>query len=96
MRSLARVHFNNAWPYPTFFGGSPYVVMFVHSASRPQRPYGARERRAATILSAVKRFVVDMRVHPRFELTTARTNRRVCLWTSVMVSDYAASLTYAP
>ena len=33
--------------------------MFVDSASRLQRPYGAREKSAAAILSVVKRFVAD-------------------------------------
>ena len=36
--------------------------MFVDSASRLQRPYGVREKSAATILSVVKRFVGDMGV----------------------------------
>ena len=34
--------------------------MFVNSASRLQRPYGAREKSATTVVSVVKRFVADM------------------------------------
>ena len=36
---LGLVHIDTAGPYPTFPGGSRYVVMFVDSASRLQRPY---------------------------------------------------------
>ena len=34
---LELVHIDTAGPYPTFLGGSRYVVMFVDSASRRQR-----------------------------------------------------------
>ena len=57
---LGLVHIDTAGPYPTSLGGSRYVVMFVDSASRLQRPYGLREKSAAAILSVVKRFVADM------------------------------------
>lgn len=36
--------------------------MFVNSAARLQRPYGAREKSASAILAEVKRFVADMGV----------------------------------
>ena len=63
-RSLGLVHIDTAGPYPTSLGGSRYVVMFVDSASRLQRPYGVREKSATAILSVVKRFVADI-VVPR-------------------------------
>ena len=63
---LGLVHINTAGPYPTSVGGSRYVVMFVDSASRLQRPYGVREKSAAAILSVVKRFVADMGVPRAF------------------------------
>ena len=59
---LGLVHIDAAGPYRTSLGGSRYVVMFVDSASRLQRPYGVREKSAAAILSVVKRFVADMGV----------------------------------
>ena len=37
---LGLVHIDTDVPYPTSLGGSRYVVMFVDSASRLQRPYG--------------------------------------------------------
>ena len=58
---LGLVHIDTAGPYPTSLGES-YVVMFVDSASRLQRPYGVREKSAAAILSVVKHFVPDMGV----------------------------------
>ena len=41
-------------------------MMFFDSASRLQRPYGAREKSAVAILSVVKRFVADMAVPRAF------------------------------
>ena len=46
---LGLVHIDTAGPYLTSLGGSRYVVMFVDSASRLQRAYGAREISAAAI-----------------------------------------------
>ena len=63
---LGLVHIDTDVPYPTSLGGSRYVVMFVDSASRLQRPYGVREKSAAAILSVVKRFVADMGVPRSF------------------------------
>ena len=60
MQPLGLDHIDTAGPYPSFLGGSQYVVIFVGSASRLQRPYGVREKSAAVILSVVKRFVADM------------------------------------
>ena len=42
------------------------MVMFVDSASRLQRPYGAREKSAAAISSVVKYFNADMGVPRAF------------------------------
>ena len=63
---LGLVHIDTAGPYPTSLGGSRYVVMFVDSASRLQRPYGVREKSTVTIRSVVKRFVADMGVPRAF------------------------------
>ena len=41
--------------------------MFVDSASRFHRPYGARDKSAFTVLGVVKRFVADMRVPRGFK-----------------------------
>ena len=57
---LGRARIDTAGPYPTSLGGSRYVVIFVDSTSRLQRPYGVHEKSAAAILSVVKRFVADM------------------------------------
>ena len=57
---------NTVGNYSTSFGGSRYVVMFVDSASRLQRPYGVREKSVAAILSVAKRFVADMGVPRAF------------------------------
>ena len=65
-QSLGLVHIDIAGPYPTSLGGSRYVVMFVDSAARLQRPYGVREKSAAAIISAVKRFVADTGVPRAF------------------------------
>ena len=54
------------WTLHNFSRGSQYVVMFVDSASRRQRPYGARKKSAAAIFSVVKRFVADMGVPRAF------------------------------
>ena len=62
MQPLGLVHIDTAGPYPTSLGESRYVVMFVDSASRLQRPYGVREKSVAAIISVVKRFVADMGV----------------------------------
>ena len=57
---LDMVHIDTAGPFPESFGGSRYVVMFVDSASRFQRPYGTRDKSASAILGVVQRFVADM------------------------------------
>ena len=59
---LGLVHIDTAGPYRPSLRGSRYVVMFVDSASRLQRPYGVREKSAAAILSLVKRSMADMGV----------------------------------
>ena len=54
------------WILSVVSWGSRYVVMFVDSASRLQRPYGAREKSTDAIFSVVKRFVADMGVTRAF------------------------------
>ena len=66
MQPLGLVHIDTAGPYPTSLGRSRYVVMFVDSASRLQRPYGAREKSAVAIFSVGKRFVADMGIPRAF------------------------------
>ena len=63
---LDLVHIDNAGPFPEFLGGSRYVVMFLESASRFQRPYGTRDKSASAILGVVQRFVADMGVPRAF------------------------------
>ena len=65
-RPMELVHIDTAGPFPASLGGSRYVVMFVDSASRLQRPYGTRDKSAATILAVVKRFIADMGVPRAF------------------------------
>ena len=63
---LDMVHIDTAGPFSESLGDSRYVVMFVDSASRFQRPYGTRDRSASAILG-VARFVADMRVPRAFQ-----------------------------
>ena len=60
------VHIDTAEPFQESLVGSRYVVMFVDSDSRLQRPYGARDKNSSTILGVVKRFVTDMGVPRAF------------------------------
>ena len=60
------VHIDTAGPFQELLGGSRYVVMFVDSASRFQRPYGTRDKSASAILSVVQRLVADMGVPRAF------------------------------
>ena len=63
---LDLVHIDTAGPFPESLGGSRYVVMFVDSASRFQRPYGTRDKSASAILGVVQRLVADMGVPRAF------------------------------
>ena len=65
-RPMELIHIDTAGPFPESLGTSRYVVMFVDSASRLQRPYGTRDKTAAAILAVVKRFIADMRVPRAF------------------------------
>ena len=65
-RPMELIHIDTAGPFPASLGGSRYVVMFVDSASRLQRPYGTRDKTAAAILAVVKRFIADMGVPRAF------------------------------
>ena len=64
---LDLVHIDTAGPFPESLGGSRYVVMFVDSASRFQRPYGTRDKSASAILGVVQRFVANMGVPRAFQ-----------------------------
>ena len=63
---LYLVHIDTAGPFPESLGGSRYVVMFVDSASRFQRPYGTRDKSVSAILGVVQRFVANMGVPRAF------------------------------
>ena len=63
---LDMVHIDTAGPFPKSLAGSRYVVMFVNSASRFQRPYETRDKSASAILGVVQRFVADMGVPRAF------------------------------
>ena len=63
---LDMVHIDTAGPFPESLGGSRYVVMFVESASRFQRPHGTRDKSTSVILGVVQRFVADMGVPQAF------------------------------
>ena len=63
---LDMVHIDTAGPFLELLGGSCYVVMFVDSASRFQRPYGTRDKSASAVLGVVQRFVADMGVPRAF------------------------------
>ena len=61
--------------------------MFVDSALHLQRPYGAREKSAATIFCVVKRFVADMGAPRAF-----RTDNGAVYLNSVMFVDVCNGL----
>ena len=63
---LDLVHIDTAGPFLESLEGSRYVVMFVDSAFRFQRPYGTRHKSASAILGVVQRFVADMGVPRAF------------------------------
>ena len=71
-RPMGLIHIDTAGPFPASLGGSRYVVMFVDSASRLQRPYGTRDKTVATILAVVKRFTADMGVPRAFRSDNGR------------------------
>lgn len=54
-RWMELVHIETLGPFPKSIGGSQYVVMFVDSVPRLQRPYGTRDKKAAVIFAVVKR-----------------------------------------
>ena len=89
---LGLAHIDTAGPYPTSLGGSRYVVMFVDSASRLQRPYGVREKNAAAILSVVKRFVADIGVPRAFRTDNGTEYSNSMFVDFCMASEVAANL----
>ena len=89
MQPLGLVHIGTAGPS---LGGSRYVVMFVDSASRLQRPYGVHEKSAAAIFLSSNASWQIWGSHAHSALTTAPSTRTVCSWTSAMASEFVASL----
>ena len=86
-RSMELVHIDTAGPFPASLGGSRYVVMFVNSASRLQRPYGTRDKNAVAILAVVKRFIADMReFHEPSGVTTEQSTRTIRSWSTATTS----------
>ena len=71
-RSMGLIHVDTPGPFPASLGGSRYVVMFVDSASRLQRPYGTRDKTAAAVLAVVKHFIADMGVPRAFRSNNGR------------------------
>ena len=72
-RPMELIHVDTTGPFPASLGGSRYVVMFVDSASRLQRPYGTRDKTAAAIFGVVmKRFIADMGVPRAFKSDNGR------------------------
>ena len=65
-RPMELIQSDTAGPFPASLGGPRYVVMFVDSASRLQRPYGTRDKTVAAIFAVVKRFIADMGVPRAF------------------------------
>ena len=63
---LDLVHIDTEGPFPESLRGLRYVVMFVDSASRFQRPYGTRDKSASAILGVVRRYVANMGVPRAF------------------------------
>ena len=59
---LDLVHIGTAGPFPESLGGSRYVVMFVDSAPRFQRPHGTRDKSASAIFGVVQQFIANMGV----------------------------------
>ena len=84
--ALDMVNIDTAGPFPESLGGSRYVVMFVDSASRFQRPYGTQDKSASAIFGVVQRFVADMRV-----LRVFRTDNEADYTNSAFV-EYCNSL----
>ena len=79
-------HIDTAGPIQESLEGSRYVVMFVDSASRFQRPYGTGDKSASGILGVAQRFVADMGVPRAF-----RTDNGAEYTNSTFV-DYCDSL----
>ena len=84
---LDMVHVDTAGPFPESLGGSRYVIMFVDSTSRFQRPYGTRDKSASAILGMVQRFVADMGVPRAF-----RTDNSGAEYTNSTFVEYCNSL----
>ena len=60
------IHIDTTGSHQESLEGLRYVLVFVYSASRLQRPYGTRGKSTPVILGVVKRFVADMEVSRAF------------------------------
>ena len=89
---LDMAHIDTAGPFPESVGGLRYVVVFVDSASRFQRPYGTRDKSASAILGVVQRFVADMGLPRAFRTDNGIEYTNSEFVSTVTVSKSAASL----
>ena len=83
------IDMDTAGPYPESLGGLRYVIMFVDSAFRLQRPYGTWDKSTPAILAFVKNFVADMRVPSAFRTDNGSEYTNRTFPGTVMVSESA-------
>ena len=95
---LDLVHIDTTGPFPESLGGSRYIVMFVDSASRYQRPYGTGDKSASAILGVVQRFVVDMGVRraSRTDNGTEYTNSAIVEYCNGLQIRRELTVPYTP
>ena len=88
---LDMVHIDTAGPFPESLGGSQYVVMFVDSASRFQRPYGTRDKSDRPSFVWYSGLWQTWELLERSGQTTAPSTPTRHSWSTVTVSKSAAS-----
>ena len=86
-KPMELIHIDTAGPFSASLGGSRYVVMFVDSASRLQRPYGTRDKSAAAILAVVKRLIAAMGVPEHLETMTEQSTQIIRSWNTATPRD---------
>ena len=82
-RPIELVHIDIAGPFLASLGGSRYVLIFVDSVSRLQRPYGTRDKSAAAILT--------WEFHKLSGVTTEQSTRTIYLSNTATTSGSDAS-----